>query len=95
MRTPPPAQAKCECKKTQPLSMGGQKGPPGGAGLTRADRGCHFPYAWQDLKDLFKPIGGSLQADIVMGCLHMKSAQKLDVQQHASLDVQHLQKGHV
>ena len=30
-------------------------------------QGLPFAYAWQDLKDLFKPIGGVLQADIVMG----------------------------
>ena len=30
-------------------------------------QGLPFAYAWQDLKDLFKPIGGLLQADIVMG----------------------------
>ena len=29
--------------------------------------GLPFAYAWQELKDLFKPIGGVLQADIVMG----------------------------
>lgn len=30
-------------------------------------QGLPFAYAWQDLKDLFKPIGGVIQADIVMG----------------------------
>ncbi len=30
-------------------------------------QGLPFAYAWQDLKDLFKPTGGVLQADIVMG----------------------------
>ncbi len=30
-------------------------------------QGLPFAYAWQDLKDLFNPIGGVLQADIVMG----------------------------
>lgn len=30
-------------------------------------QGLPFAYAWQDLKDLFKPIGGVVQADIVMG----------------------------
>ena len=30
-------------------------------------QGLPYAYAWQDLKDLFKPIGGVLQADIVMG----------------------------
>ena len=30
-------------------------------------QGLPFAYAWQDLKDLFKPIGGVLQADIVLG----------------------------
>ncbi len=30
-------------------------------------QGLPFAYAWQDLKDLFKPVGGVLKADIVMG----------------------------
>ena len=30
-------------------------------------QGLPFAYAWQDLKDLFKPFGGLLQADLVMG----------------------------
>ena len=30
-------------------------------------QGLPFAYAWQDLKDLFKPLGGVIQADIVMG----------------------------
>ena len=29
-------------------------------------QGIPFAYAWQDLKDLFKPVGG-VKADIVMG----------------------------
>ncbi len=29
-------------------------------------QGLPFAYAWQDLKDLFKPLGG-VKADIVMG----------------------------
>ena len=29
-------------------------------------QGIPFAYAWQDLKDLFKPLGG-MKADIVMG----------------------------
>ena len=29
-------------------------------------QGLPFSYAWQDLKDLFKPVGG-VKADIVMG----------------------------
>ncbi len=30
-------------------------------------QGLSFADAWQDLKDLVKPIGGVLQADVVMG----------------------------
>ena len=29
-------------------------------------QGISFAFAWQDLKDLFKPVGG-VKADIVMG----------------------------
>lgn len=29
-------------------------------------QGLPFAYSWQDLKDLFKPVGG-VKADIVMG----------------------------
>ncbi|DBA69951.1 TPA: hypothetical protein ACH3X2_012443 [Trebouxia sp. C0005] len=38
-----------------------------GRGVKVIVQGLPFAYAWQDLKDLFKPIGGVLQADIVMG----------------------------
>lgn len=30
-------------------------------------QGLPFAFAWQELKDLFKPVGGVLKADIVMG----------------------------